>query len=501
MAITGLPVLFLLAARVAIVVSAENADGQPTLRYAERDGERVAQVLGELGDFAQIVRLRQPNLRMLEQTLDAAEGRSAGDPSLEIFIYYSGHADESGLLLGSERLTYPALRTRLERSRAAVRVAFLDACHTGSLVRPKGGAPAPGFALAAIESPKVHGAAILAASSSQELAQESSAIEGSFFTHHLLSALRGAGDRDGNGMVTIAEAYQYAYDRTLSATWPSLLGPQHPAYEYQLSGTGDLVLTRLGQGRQALSFPMGSGAAYVVSSRRGDVVAEVSPHPKHRVRLILQPGPYLVAAREGERVRSTEISLDERGQDVAVEQGQWRDVPAELAYAKGLSPEPRNELFADVALTGLGPGVLGLSPEIGLGYFRRFVHWNLGPRLGYSKTEGTVEGVPYRLTRLSAMAYLMRRFPLRFVEAEVGLGLGASFIGEGYGPRDLKGNAPQDRYGRAPAGALALAVDVPVTHWLIVRLHWGAGMEMIWLADHFRFSPELRSSLALAFRL
>src|SRR5664279_3293839 len=136
MTVTALPLVLLMAARVAIVASAEKADGQPTLRFADRDGQRIAETLRELGDFAQVTRLHQPTIRVLEQALDDVEQRTARDPNLEVFFYYSGHADETGLLLGSERLTYSALRKRLEQSHAAVRVAFLDACHTGHLVQP-----------------------------------------------------------------------------------------------------------------------------------------------------------------------------------------------------------------------------------------------------------------------------------------------------------------------------------------------------------------------------
>src|SRR4029079_16699288 len=122
--------------------------------------------------------------------------------------YYSGHADGEGLLLGSERFTYRELRDRLAQSRAQVRVAVLDACNTGSATRPKGGKPGTGptFAVAPV---RVNGADILAAAGDEELAQESSEIEGSFFTHHLISGLRGGGDLDGNGQVTLAEAYAY----------------------------------------------------------------------------------------------------------------------------------------------------------------------------------------------------------------------------------------------------------------------------------------------------
>jgi hypothetical protein len=498
----------MLAARVAIVASADKAEGQPALRFAERDGRRVADTLRELGDFNQVTRLHQPSLQELEQILDEVERRAAREPGLEIFIYYSGHADETGLLLGAERLTYLSLRKRLERSRAAVRVAFLDACHTGHLVRAKGGVPAPGFAIDTLPDTHVRGAAIFSASSPNELAQESGAIEGSFFTHHLLSAMRGAGDRDGNGLVTLGEAYQYAHDRTLASTLPSLLGPQHPAYEYQLAGTGDLVLTRLASDRQAIALPAGSGPAFVVTSAQGDVVAEVSPHAKRELRVLLPPGRYRVATRDGQRARVAEISLEERGRDVVVDGTRWRDVPVELAFAKGTRAEPRNELLADVALTGLGPGVFRMSTELGLGYLRRVGNFSLGPRLGYGETEGMVEGVPYRLSRWKAMFFALRRFPVGIWQIELGAGLGVSFITESFStPRDDRfgtgsyDSPRHDRHGRAPATAAALAVELPLARWLALRLHWGAGVDFLRVDDHIRLSPELSSTFALAFRL
>jgi hypothetical protein len=495
MTIVPLSLALLIAARVAIVASADKADGQPSLRFAERDGERIAGALRDLGDFDQVTRLHQPSLRVFEQALDGVEDRAARDPRLEVFIYYSGHADETGLLLGSERLTYLALRERLEHSRAAVRVAFLDACHTGHLVQAKGGVPAPGFSIDALPESHVRGAAILSASRSDELAQESGAIEGSFFTHHLSSALRGAGDRDGNGLVTLAEAYQYAYDRTLASTLPSLLGPQHPAYEYQLSGTGDLVLTRLATNRQAIAFPPRSGPTYVVTSAQGDVVAEISPHAKRSVRVLLSPGRYRIASRDGSRARVAEIAIETQGPDIVVDSARFKDVPSEVAFAKGLKTEPRNELIADVALTGLGPGILSLSPELGLGYLRRAGSFSLGPRLGYGSTDGVVEGVPYRISRWKTMFFALRRFPVGVWQIEAGAGVGASFITEGYGRPN------HDRHGRAPAAALAVAVELPVVAWFALRLQWGTGADFLWVGDRVRVAYEISSTFALAFRL
>src|SRR4029077_10422539 len=212
----------------------------------------------------------------------------------------------------------------------------------GRIVRPKGGAPAPGYALDTVEPPRVHGAAIIAAGTASELAQESSDIEGSYFAHHVLSALRGAGDRDGNGVVTLAEAYQYAYSHTLAATLPSVWGPQHPSYEYRLSGTGDLVITRIGRDRQGISFPPGQGRTYVVSTAADEVMGEVTAQPQGRVRLVLPRGRYRVVAREGRRAWLAEVTLrPEAGADTALESSAFREVAPELAFAKGAQAAPR----------------------------------------------------------------------------------------------------------------------------------------------------------------
>ena len=50
-------------------------------------------------------------------------------------------------------------------------------------------------------------------------------LGGSLFTHHLLSAMRGASDSDGDGQVTLFEAYSYAYERTLGGVGPGALKP------------------------------------------------------------------------------------------------------------------------------------------------------------------------------------------------------------------------------------------------------------------------------------
>ena len=478
--------------RVAIVASAGSAEGQTPLRYAERDADRMAAVLRDLGGFDRVEQLRDPRPQALRAALERVEREAAGNPNLQVVVYYSGHADERGLLLGAERFSFDELRARLEGSHAAVRVALIDACYSGALVRAKGGTPAPGYAIDVLEPTRVRGAAIIAAGTATELAQESGEIEGSYFTHHLLSALRGAGDRDGDGVVTLAETYQYAYSHTLAATLPSLWGPQHPSYEYRLSGTGELPLTRLGRGRQALVFPPGDGRAYLISTRGDEVVAEVTSQVQGRVRLVLPAGRYRVAARQDRRAWLAEVTLVAGG-DMAMEASTFREVAPEVAFAKGGRAPPRNELALDVALTGLGPGVINGTLEIGGGYFRRWRSVTVGPHLSYGEHEGAISGVPFALQRWAGDLFVLRRTAIGFSEAQFGLSVGLAAIEERIGSEPT-------RLGWAPSAAALLAIDLPVARWLAVRMAWSVGAELLRVNDRLQLSPEVSASLGPVFR-
>jgi hypothetical protein len=493
-----------LSGRVAIVVSSADAHGQAPLRYAERDADRMAEVLRELGGFSQVWVLHQPTAGALESALDRAERLAASDPGLEILMFYSGHADHQGVLLRGERLAYQRLRDRLSRSPAAVRVLMLDACNSGAAVRTKGGRPSAGFAMEAV-SPgapasgalTVSGAAILTASTASELAQESSDIEGSYFTHHLLSGLRGAADRDGNGQVTLGEIYQYAASHTVAATVPSLWGPQHPAYEYRLSGTGDLILTRLQLGSSALTFPAGeTEARYFVTTTRHQVVAEVALHRDRRVRLALAPGRYRVVRRQedplhGRQAFVAEVALAPSA-ETRIETASFRETAPELALAKGRGSQLRNEVELQLGLSGLGPGVLGNATEVGLGWMRRVHGWSLGGQLGVGRSAGALGGIDYRLLRWTASAVGLRRIALPLVELQLGASGGASAI-----QQSLAGQAYT---GVAPVLLGIGALDVPLRDWLSVRTTWGLGVELLKLNGSYRVVPEARAALGTLVR-
>ena len=162
--------------------------------------------------------LRQPKLRELTEALDLLTRRVTRGPprrpdAPKIVVYYSGHADEKGLLLGDDRYSYRTLRDRLDQIPADVRIAVLDACSSGAFTRVKSGRPRPPFLVD--ESADMRGHAFLTSSAETEAAQESDRIRASYFTHFLVSGFRGAADSSGDGKVTLNEAYQFAFNETL----------------------------------------------------------------------------------------------------------------------------------------------------------------------------------------------------------------------------------------------------------------------------------------------
>ena len=347
--------------RLAVLVGHNVGGGErPPLRYAEADASKLASVLTELGDVApgDVVMLQGRDLGTVRAALDGgarkvASLRAAPDTRVVLLFYFSGHSDGVALELGRERLPYAALREWLDSTKADVRLAIVDSCRSGALLRIKGGRPGPSFELRLTDELHSRGHALLTSSAEDELALESREVGGSLFTHHLVSGLRGAADASGDGLVTLAEAYQYAYAHTVSATADVLLGAQHPGYDYRLSGKGELVLTQLPSPGTALELPSDFERALLLRPGRGQVMAELGPGAVPR--LAVPPGDYELRAWRAGRQHSGTVHAP-AGQ---VKRVRWEDlalVPAaaSVASAKG-EPGYEPSGFPDEPTTRLAP--------------------------------------------------------------------------------------------------------------------------------------------------
>ena len=313
--------------RYALIVGANSGSkDRPQLKYAISDAERFARVLVELGGVApaQEIILRQPTLRDLTEALDTItrrinDGRRAGRRT-EMIVYYSGHADETGLMLGDDRYAYRALRDRLDQIPADVRIAVLDACSSGAFTRIKSGRTRPAFLVD--ESSHMRGHAFLTSSSESEAAQESDRIRASYFTHYLVSGLRGAADASGDGKVTLNEAYQFAFNETLGRTVDTKGGAQHPSYDISMSGTGDVVMTDVRQTTATLVLSENLEGRFFVRTASQDLVVELYKPQGRAVELAVEAGLYEVRLERsrGSLLARTEVT---DGSRVVLDQRQF----------------------------------------------------------------------------------------------------------------------------------------------------------------------------------
>ncbi len=301
-----------------LVGSNQAGPGQQPLQYAVQDALRVRQVLVELAGFeAQDIQLiEDPSADDLLQSLDALAGRLAVHAAQEedalVIFYYSGHAKAQGLELGADDLPLEALEARLEALPADFTLAVLDACQAGAISGVKGATPATDFSHNASEGLRTRGMAVMASSTGAELSQESAELEGSYFTHHLVSGLRGAADQDHDGRVTLAEAYAYAYDRTLVSTAATAVGRQHVTLETHVAGKGEMVLTRPGEASAHLRLPAEMAADLLIyRSQDRSVSAELHKAEGSPLRVGLIPGAYEAMLREGEDLYRCEFEVEE----------------------------------------------------------------------------------------------------------------------------------------------------------------------------------------------
>ena len=346
--------------RVGIFIGNDIGFGQDEpLAHAEREARDMARVFQEMGDLSRertvvLTGLKAPEVRdtLFRTEAQIREMAARGDEVLVVF-YYSGHASRDGLHMSGTLLPMAAVRRWLEGSSAQVRVAFIDACESGTLARTRGGTPVEVIDVAIDDALTSRGLAVITSTGPLSVARESDATGGAVFSRALLTGLRGTADRDADGRITLDEAYRHAFENTVATTFAGTSGVQRPEYRFELSGVGDVVLTRIPSRAAGLLLPEELEGTYtVVSVGSGQVVARVEKAPGESQRLALPPGRYLVRKVRREDVLLGEVDLvwggdrmvDDR-QMTAVElgdplaRGGWTDRPLRLSL-RGTAATP-----------------------------------------------------------------------------------------------------------------------------------------------------------------
>ncbi len=325
--------------RYVLAVSANyGGEGRPTLRYAASDARSFVNVLKEMGGVqaGNVVEVKEPSVAAFQQKIDEldkkiAKNKSAGGRD-EVLVYYSGHADENGLRLGKETFAWKALRTKIDSLHADVKIAVIDACGSGAITRAKGGVAVPAFMVD--KSSDMKGYAFITSSTQDESSQESDKLKGSFFTHSLVSGLRGAGDISGDGKVTLSEAYQFAFNETLQKTEATMGGAQHPSRDMNLAGTGDVVMTDLRSMNAGLDIGEDVEGRLFIRDERGELVAELYKKAGRPINLGLAAGKYSVRLERPAEYKEASVTLQDNYR-AQLTQKQFSAIVAEKTTLRG----------------------------------------------------------------------------------------------------------------------------------------------------------------------
>jgi hypothetical protein len=275
--------------RYAIIAGVNNGgENRQILKYAFYDASAFSNVMFEMGGFTSknTIILKEPSIKSFDSSLHAINfliDTNKQDIRTEVLIYYSGHADENGLLFGNHCYEYQILRNKIDSIKSDVKITILDACASGSITRMKGGVKKKAFLVDA--SSNLTGYAFITSSSENEASQESDNIKGSFFTHFLVSGLRGAADASNDGKVTLSEAYQFAFHETLAETESTVNGPQHPSYDMRLTGSGDIVMTDIRKMNAFIKFPSEISGRIFIRDSKDQLISEMVKQPGKTVEI------------------------------------------------------------------------------------------------------------------------------------------------------------------------------------------------------------------------
>jgi hypothetical protein len=324
------------------------------LKHATSDATKIRHALLDVGGFdpSNIAVLLDKSSEDVRETLQsmetriAAEAVSGGEPAMLLF-YYSGHGQPGWLELGESKLFVEDLKAHFKASRATMRVAIVDACHSGALVRAKGGRRTSEFPITVEDHLSSQGYAILTSSALGESSHESDDLSGSYFTHSLVSGMRGDADYSQDGQVTLAELYQYTYNATVRRSHSG--GGQHPHFESAQSG--DVVLTQLHRASAMLTFPHALAGEFMVVAGGTTVVAEVLKRAGEARSIALEPGDFEVFVREGEGLRSAALRV-EKGRETIVDPSLLE--PRALPRLASRGPETSVELGVRAGMTLFG---------------------------------------------------------------------------------------------------------------------------------------------------
>ncbi len=246
----------------------------PTLKFAVPDAEEMYKVLiGTVGFKKDNVLLltdrteRKPTLRNIKYALGTFLARAAQKEDT-VIVYFAGHGapevdprglERDGLAkylipsdadpddLFSTALPMDDLQTIFGRIEAERMVVFLDACYSGAAggrtfaSKKTRACAVDDLFLERLTRSK--GRAIVTASRPAEVSVELPELGHGIFTYYLTEGLKGAGDLNRDGIVSLQELYEYVEQQVVRKS-RSVGGNQHPVMKGEMEGVLPLTKVR-----------------------------------------------------------------------------------------------------------------------------------------------------------------------------------------------------------------------------------------------------------------
>ena len=241
--------------RSALVVASYEYDDPKLrrLRAPARDAEELARVLRdpEIGDFEVEVSVNEPEHVVRRRLAMFFQNRGLDDLLL-LHLSCHGLKDEDGHLyfatadtevghLDATAIPADFVNRQMTRSRSRRVVLLLDCCYSGAFAR--GMLSRAGDRVDIGERFDGRGRIVLTASSAMEYSFEGDEVSGSanpsVFTSAVVEGLEsGRADRDRDGLISIDELYDYAYDKVRTVT------PSQTPGKWTFDVQGELYLAR-----------------------------------------------------------------------------------------------------------------------------------------------------------------------------------------------------------------------------------------------------------------
>lgn len=215
----------------AVVVGVGRYTAMPSLKFTDDDAYRFYSFLkspegGALPDNQITVLVDEAATR--EGILKAMRVNFLkADANDVVLLYFSGHGIDGSFLPVdydgfNNKLRHEEVKQIFLQSKAKHKLCIADACHSGSLrydgLAAKGPAPVTLDRYYKAFEDSDGGIALLMSSKAEELSLEDHGLRQGVFTYYILKGLKGAGDTNGDNIVTIKELYNYVYGRVREYT-------------------------------------------------------------------------------------------------------------------------------------------------------------------------------------------------------------------------------------------------------------------------------------------